>query len=102
MTAATQATGRVATSSTARDLRQRFRKVPLHVTVGIVMAIWLIPTLGLLVNSFRTVADMKTSGWWTSLYPPANFTLDSYRTIIQTPGFTDSILNSLLITSRRP
>jgi alpha-glucoside transport system permease protein len=98
MSVATRATARVATRSTARDLRQRFRKVPLHVSVGIVMAIWLIPTLGLLVNSFRTVQDMKTSGWWTALYPPAGFTLDSYRTIIDAPGFTDSILNSLLIT----
>jgi alpha-glucoside transport system permease protein len=68
------------------------------VTVGIVMAIWLIPTLGLLVNSFRTVRDMKTAGWWTALFPPSNLTLDSYRTIFDSPGFVDSIFNSLLIT----
>jgi alpha-glucoside transport system permease protein len=66
--------------------------------VAIVMAIWLIPTLGLIVNSFRTVRDMSQAGWWTTLFPPAGFTLASYETIFQTPGFSNSIINSLLIT----
>jgi alpha-glucoside transport system permease protein len=68
------------------------------VTVGIVMAIWLIPTVGLLVNSFRTVKDMTQAGWWTTLFPPANFTIASYQQIFGTPGFADSLINSLLIT----
>jgi alpha-glucoside transport system permease protein len=84
--------------SAARDLRSRLRRIPLHVTVGIVMAIWLIPTLGLLVNSFRTVRDMTQAGWWTTLFPPANFTIASYQQIFETPGFSDSLINSLLIT----
>jgi alpha-glucoside transport system permease protein len=98
MTTVAQEAGRATSQSTARNRRWPFRRLPLHVTVGIVMAIWLIPTLGLLVNSFRTVQEMKTSAWWTALYPPANFTLDSYGTIIGSPGFTDSLINSLLIT----
>jgi alpha-glucoside transport system permease protein len=91
-------TGRVGVRGAAHELRTRLRKIPLHVTVAIVMAIWLVPTLGLLVNSFRTVRDMTQAGWWTTLFPPANFTLASYQTILQTPGFSDSIINSLLIT----
>lgn len=79
-------------------LRRRFRRVPIHLGVGIVMAIWLIPTVGLFVNSFRTVHDMGEAGWWTALFAPAKFTLDSYKTILETRGFVDSIVNSLLIT----
>ncbi|HEV8697901.1 MAG TPA: carbohydrate ABC transporter permease [Candidatus Limnocylindrales bacterium] len=97
MTAVTQ-TRRVGARSTARDLRARFARLPVHVTVAIVMAIWLVPTLGLIVNSFRTVRDMTQAGWWTTLFPPANFTLASYQAIFQTQGFSNSIVNSLLIT----
>jgi alpha-glucoside transport system permease protein len=98
MTALTRESGRVAGRSAVRDARRFFRKIPLHLTVVIVMAIWLIPTLGLLVNSFRTVRDMSQAGWWTTIFPPGPFTLASYQTIFQTPGFTESIVNSLLIT----
>jgi alpha-glucoside transport system permease protein len=66
--------------------------------VWVVMAIWLIPTLGLVVNSFRSVHDMNLEGWWTTLFPPAGFTLESYERVFNTPGFTSSIVNSLLIT----
>ena len=27
--------------------------------------LWLIPTLGLLISSFRTPDDVRNSGWWT-------------------------------------
>jgi alpha-glucoside transport system permease protein len=96
MTALT--TGRVAARSTAQQARSLFKRVPLHVTVGIVMALWLVPTLGLIVNSFRSVSDMNTAGWWTTLFPPHGFTLDSYSEVLNTEGFAPSILNSLLIT----
>lgn len=92
------AESRVVGRSAARDLRNRLRRIPLHVTVGIVMAIWLIPTFGLIVNSFRTVREMNQAGWWTTLFPPANFTIASYQQIFSTPGFGDSLVNSLLIT----
>jgi alpha-glucoside transport system permease protein len=98
MTTVARDSGRATSNSLGQDIRSRFRRLPLHVTVGIVMAIWLIPTLGLLVNSFRSVHDMTQAGWWTTLFPPGNFTLDSYQTILKTPGFGESILNSLMIT----
>lgn len=40
--------------------------IPKHVVVIGLMAIWFIPTLGMLVTSFRPVQDVNTSGWWTA------------------------------------
>jgi alpha-glucoside transport system permease protein len=96
MTAIAQ--GRAATSTASKRAQTLLRRVPLHLTVWIVMAIWLVPTLGLIVNSFRSVQDMNLAGWWTTLFPPAGFTLSSYQQIFNTPGFSDFFLNSLLIT----
>jgi alpha-glucoside transport system permease protein len=40
--------------------------------------LWLFPTLGLFVSSFRTADQISTGGWWTSLFPAEqNLTLRS-------------------------
>ncbi len=31
----------------------------------VICVIWLIPTLGLFISSFRTRDDVLTTGWWT-------------------------------------
>jgi len=58
------------------------RKIPLHVVVILIIIIWLIPTLGLFITSFRPVSDINTSGWWTILSgdKPVSekFTLSNY------------------------
>jgi alpha-glucoside transport system permease protein len=99
MTAVARETaGSPKSQTVAGQLRLFTRKLPLHLTVGIVMAIWLVPTIGLLVNSFRSVSDMNHAGWWTTLFPPHGFTFDSYETVFQTSGFLGAFVNSLLIT----
>jgi len=74
------------------------RRLPLHLTIWVVMAIWLIPTLGLIINSFRPVAEMSQSGWWTALFPPSGLTLESYEKVLATENVAGSFVNSLLIT----
>jgi alpha-glucoside transport system permease protein len=76
----------------------QLQRLPLHLTIFIVMAIWLIPTVGLIINSFRSVADMGQAGWWTVLFPPHGFTLDSYEHVLATENVANSLLNSVLIT----
>ncbi len=45
--------------------------IPKHVVVIGLMAIWFIPTLGLLVTSFRPIQQVNTSGWWMAFAPAA-------------------------------
>jgi alpha-glucoside transport system permease protein len=73
-------------------------RLPLHIIIGIMIAVWLVPTIGLIINSFRSVHDMGSTGWWTTLFPPHGFTLDSFREVLNIEGVTGSILNSILIT----
>jgi len=40
-----------------------------HVSVVLLVALWLFPTLGLFVSSFRTADQIAGSGWWASLFP---------------------------------
>lgn len=47
-----------------------FSKLPVHLIVILTMAIWIVPTLGLLVTSFRPPQSVSNTGWWTVFSPP--------------------------------
>ncbi len=40
-----------------------------NLSVVFIVALWLFPTVGLFVSSFRTADQISTSGWWKSLFP---------------------------------
>lgn len=76
----------------------RLQRLPLHVVIIVVCAFWVLPTLGLIVNSFRSIQDMNQAGWWTTLLPPHGFSLASYQQVLSIEGVGQSIVNSILIT----
>ncbi len=99
----TQATARdMARPAAAVSALDRFgfnlQRLPLHLVIAIFVAIWVIPTLGLIVNSFRAPADMANAGGWDALFPPHGFSLASYQTVLATENVGNSIVNSVLIT----
>ena len=70
------------------------------VRVGIVLlcVLWFIPTLGLLISSFRDEADVKSSGWWTVITDPfSQWTLDSYAEVLQS-GMANAFVNSIVVS----
>jgi len=52
---------------TMQSLRNQFSKLPIHIVIIGICVIWLIPTLGFMVISLRTVQDANETGWWTTL-----------------------------------
>src|SRR5690606_28030428 len=40
-----------------------------HISVALLVALWIFPTVGLFVSSFRTADQIAASGWWASLFP---------------------------------
>jgi alpha-glucoside transport system permease protein len=81
-----------------RERRGRGGRIFLHVIVLGLMAVWLVPTLGLFVNSFRPAAEVAGSPWWGSLLPPWDFTLANYEHVLTQNNLGDAFINSLFIT----
>jgi alpha-glucoside transport system permease protein len=87
-----------AVSVNARKRGGGWARLALHAIVISLMILWIVPTLGLFVNSFRPASDVSTSGWWNALIPPWDFTLENYSHVIAANNLGDSFVNSLLIT----
>ena len=39
-----------------------------HISAVLLVALWLFPTAGLLISSFRTADQISNSGWWNALF----------------------------------
>ncbi|MDB4971645.1 MAG: sugar transporter permease [Myxococcales bacterium] len=70
----------------------------------VICLLWVVPTIGLFVTSFRTADAVNSSGWWTVFASPFDFTqwtLDNYReTLFPTGrenGMANAFLNSLVV-----
>ena len=72
----------------------------MRITIIVVVVLWLIPTVGVLVTSFRPERLVDTTGWWTALGHPfraGEWTLDNYRSVLDAGGFENAFLNSLAV-----
>jgi len=83
------------------ELKSFSTRAGLHLVIVIVSVIWLLPTLGLLVTSFRAPADIFRSGWWmvfANILDLEQFTLSNYLNVIQKQGLGRAFINSLTIS----
>jgi alpha-glucoside transport system permease protein len=88
------------TLSQPRTLSERLVRMvsrsPVHIALIIIGAIWLVPTLALLITSVRPRSDTLSSGWWHVF--ESHLTVANYREVLDTAGMGHAFLNSLYIT----
>ncbi|WP_226550676.1 carbohydrate ABC transporter permease [Celeribacter naphthalenivorans] len=46
-----------------------------HISVVVLVILWLFPTVGLFVSSFRTADQISSSGWWKAMFPQEQNTM---------------------------
>ena len=69
--------------------------------VWLIAALWTVPTMGLLISSFRPEDDIKSSGWWTWFSEPGNVTTENYSSVLSNKvggqPFSDFFWNTVQI-----
>ncbi len=84
-------------SGFAQVLTQAATRGPLHIIIIVICAIWIVPSLGLFVSSFRPANLISTTGWWRAFTTPFKFTLENYGHVLTQSNMGRSFFNSLLI-----
>ncbi len=97
MTAVVEPRAEAATGSRSARLVKTLNRVPIHLALGIIAIIWLAPTIGLLVTSFRPRSDIQVTGWWES-FLQFRFTLSNYTEVLGSQGMFEAFFNTLIIT----
>ena len=68
------------------------------ITLGVVCFLWLVPSIGLLITSFRTPEAALTSGWWTVITKPfQDWTTTNYSQVWNGGG-SNAFVNSLVVS----
>ena len=65
----------------------------------VLCVLWLVPTIGIVITAFRTQEAADTSGWWTVITSPLDFTqwtISNYRDAWDA-GMGNSFLNSFAV-----
>jgi alpha-glucoside transport system permease protein len=78
---------------------------PVRVFLAALCLIWLVPVLGLLISSFRTRDAQFSSGWWTAIANPLEFTqwtVNNYTQVLTTNdsgvNMGQAFVNSFIVT----
>jgi alpha-glucoside transport system permease protein len=80
----------------SQRLIKALNRAPIHIALGFVALIWLAPTIGLLVTSFRPRSDIQVTGWWES-FLQFRYTLDNYAQVLGSQGLLQAFFNTFLI-----
>ena len=87
---------RRATRMTARLVQMTNRGL-LHIVLVGIGLLWLVPTVGLFVTSWRSRADIAASGWWSALFQ-FRYTVENYSEVLEARNFAGSFINSFIIS----
>ena len=72
-------------------------KTPIHIALALVGLVWLAPTVGLLVTSFRPRSDIQATGWWETIFT-LRFTTENYSQVLSAQGMSQAFINTVMIS----
>ncbi len=96
MTAVAEPRAEARDRTSSQRIIRFLNRTPIHIALGVIALIWLAPTVGLLVTSFRPREDIQVTGWWES-FLQFRYTLSNYSEVLSGQGMLQAFLNTFMI-----
>jgi alpha-glucoside transport system permease protein len=68
--------------TTSERIAHAASRGPLHIALIAIAVVWCVPTIGLLLTSFRPKDDILSTGWWHIFGNLGSLTLTNYSEVI--------------------
>lgn len=85
-----------------KNVLNKLAKLKLGSTLALLFltGIWSIPTVGLLITSFRRRDMAEVSPWWDAIFKPLEqaWSIDAYTNSLSSGGMFNSLVNTLVVT----
>ena len=81
-------------------MSKKNRYIGTTITLSILAFLWLLPTFGLLITSFREGSQAQLTGWWDIFAHPfnQNWTLTAFDQALNKKGLAASFISSFAVT----
>jgi len=83
--------------STAARVIRLAAKGPLNILLAALGALWLVPTIGLLLTSLLPASSFASEGWWQVFSHPSRITWSNYDSLIHDSGLIDALKTTAYI-----
>ncbi|MEX0864583.1 MAG: carbohydrate ABC transporter permease [Acidimicrobiia bacterium] len=80
-----------------RRLVKFFSRGVVQFVLIVVALLWMMPTIGLLVTSFRQPELYGVSGWWQALVDPSQFTFSNYSSLLTDRNLIEAVISTSAI-----
>ncbi len=98
MTAISSSGAIPATGERRNIVGRTVERLGIHVSVIGLVLLWSVPTVALLVSSFRDPTAIASTGWWHAFSDP-HFTFSNYEKVLDQRGMGRAFINSVLIAA---
>jgi alpha-glucoside transport system permease protein len=78
-------------------LSRALTKAPLNIMLAFIGVLWLIPTLGLFLDSLLAPDQIGTTGWWKIFTEPSLATFENYGNVLDNDSITSALGTTLVV-----
>lgn len=81
----------------AKRILRALGKAPLHLGLGFVALLWLVPTFGLLLTSLLPASEIAEKGWWKLFSQPSLATFENYSNLFSNNDLVTALFTTAVI-----